>query len=120
MERPKGIKDKAALEYISYLESELSKYTSSSYKDSYLALKKILDKGNKKLVEVSESDSDIDFDGADFKAISKFLLIQKDYHAQLDYYRGKMNPEEFIRAEKQLMTSNIGLAEKMALKDKNG
>ena len=50
MERPISIKDKEAIKYIEYLESELQRFKSSPYKDAYLSLLNQLNNWNNQLL----------------------------------------------------------------------
>lgn len=113
MEKPTSIKDKNALAYIDFLEEKLSTFTKSPYVNSYLSLKRMVDRGNQQLAE--SADSEIDFDSDKFKAISKFVSLQKGYIEQMDYYRTKMLPLDQRELDEQLK-QNAGIAEKVALK----
>ncbi len=117
MERPATIKDKSALAYIQFLESKLETYTKSPYVNSYLGIKRMIDRGNMQLEQAASAD--IDFESKEFTAIAKFLKLQKEYYEQMDYYRQKMTPIE-QRELDELMKSGAGVAEKIALKNKNG
>lgn len=111
MERP-IIKDKAVSAYVDYLEHKLSGFERSPYLNSYLALKKMLDKGNEQLISLASVE--IDFEGDAFKGASKFMSLQRDYSDQMDYFRSKMTATE----REAVDTSNLGIAEKLALNSK--
>lgn len=113
MEKPDTIKDKSALAYIEYLENKLELFTKSPYTNSYIALKRMVDRGNLQLEQAGNED--IDFDSDKFKAISKFALQQKDFLDQLDYFRSKMTPPEQKVLDEQ-MKQGAGIAEKVAMK----
>ncbi len=117
MEKPINIKDKNALAYINYLESRLEVYTKSPYSSSYISLKRMVDRGNLQLEQ--SASSDIDFESKEFIAMSKFLSLQKGYHDQMDYYRSKMTPMEQKDVDAK-MKDGAGIAEKVALKNKDG
>jgi len=114
MERP-VIKDKNALAYVEYLESQLADIKSSPYVDSYEALKKVVDSWNKKIKDLTE----IDTDSADAKAIIKYLSVQKTYLEQLEYFKSKMSPDDRKAIEKK-MRESAGIAERMALEERDG
>lgn len=114
MKRP-VIKDKQVLAYVQLLESDLEKFTKSSYVDSYLSLKKIVDKGNKQ-IQGTEFDI-LDDDQDNFKKVSKFLSLQKEYLEQMEYFRSKMKPEDRKDLEARLNTE-AGIAERIALSEK--
>lgn len=116
MEKPTNIKDKNVLAYIDYLEKKLQVYTKSPYVNSYLSLKRMVDRGNLQLEQ--SADADIDFDSDKFKAVSKFVSLQKDYLEQMDYYRTKMTPLEQRELDEEIRQS-AGIAEKVAMKNKN-
>lgn len=117
MEKPTNIKDKNVLAFINHLEAKLEAYTKSPYVNSYMSLKRMVDRGNLQLEQ--SADSDIDFDSDKFKAVSKFVSLQKDYLEQMDYYRTKMIPLEQRQIDEE-MKGNAGIAEKVAMKTQNG
>lgn len=116
MQKPTNIKDKNALAYIQYLEERLQEFTGSPYRDSYLSIKKIVDRGNAQLIEASAKE--IDFDSQEFKAVSGFLKNQKGYLEQMEFLKSKMSPEEARKIEQENQNRSLGLAEKLALRGK--
>lgn len=95
MERPslKGLKDKSIIQYIEYLENQLK----SPFADSYMAIKKIVDRGN---LQLTTSDIDI-FDPEHEKKsamIGKFLDKLEGYSKQMEYFKSKMSPDEYKKA----------------------
>lgn len=116
MEKPTNIKDRNALAFIQYLESKLETYTKSPYVNSYMSLKRLIDRGNQQLVESADAEEEIDFESRKFKSMSEFISKQKGYMEQLEYYRLKMLPPEVRELEEQ-MKQNAGIAEKVALKN---
>lgn len=121
MEKPdlKGIKDKKVLAYIDYLETQLSIFTESPYVDSYLSIKKVIDKGNK---QIADKDIDLFSDEGQkqYKSIQKFTNELNGLQEQMDIFRGKMNPAQVRELKARMEKDNLGLAEKMALKNGNG
>lgn len=118
MERPdlSKTKDKAVVAYIEELESKLDKYSiSSTYRESYLSLKAIVDKGN---AQIKGMDIDILTDDGEkrYKMVSKFVGQLKQYGEQLEFFLSKMNPEEARRLKEEAAMDNLGMAEKIALK----
>jgi hypothetical protein len=95
MNRP-PIKDKAVLAYVQYLENQLS----SPFADSYLAIKKIVDKGNDQLIntEIDIFDSD---DEKKSSMVQKYISQLKTYSEQMIYFKSKMTGEEIIEADKK-------------------
>lgn len=117
MEKPTNIKDKNALAYIMFLESRLEVFIKSPYSNSYLALKKMVDRGNLQMAKAG--DADIDFESESYKAISKFALSQKEFLETLDDYRKKMSPLEQKDLDAE-MKEGAGIAEKVAMKNQDG
>lgn len=116
MQKPTNIKDKNAIAYIEYLEDRLKEFIGSPYKDSYLAIKNIIDRGNSQLTAASKKE--IDFDSAEFKAVSGFLKNQKGYLEQMEFLKSKMSPEEARKLEQENQQRSLGFAEKIALRGK--
>lgn len=116
MEKPnlKSIKEKSILSYIEYLEDQLKKYTESSYVDSYLSIKRIVDNGN---LQISKREIDIFSDEGQkaHKSISNFVSQLKGYEDQMEYFRSKMNPAQQRELNAKLKEENLGTAEKIAL-----
>jgi hypothetical protein len=114
------IKDKSVLEYIAHLESKLNNYEGTIYSSSYLALKKIVDKGNEQIKNI-EIDILTDEGEKQYKLVSKFASQLKEYGEQLEFFRSKMTPDEIKEADtviiKQSLGKKVGLAEQIALKD---
>jgi len=112
MEKPL-IKDKSIQAYVSYLQEELDKFQKSPYVNSYLSIKKLIDKGNTTINDMATS-KDFDFESDKFKGIEKFLSKQKDYYEQMEYFRSKMAPNE----KKLIDGHSLGIAEQIALSTK--
>jgi hypothetical protein len=91
MERPnlKSCKDKTILSYIEHLENQLK----SPFADSYMAIKKIVDRGNHQLntTEIDIFDPEHEKKSA---MIGKFLDKLESYSKQMEYFKSKMNPDE--------------------------
>lgn len=122
MEKPdlSKVKDHLVIDYINYLEKNLDKYNiSSTYKQSYLSLKTIVDKGNEQIATM-EIDIMTDDGEKKYKMIQKFVSQLKAYGEQLEYFLSKLNPEEARRLKEMTDKDNLGFAEKMALKNPNG
>ena len=107
MEKP-IIKDKNALAYINYLESKLKIYTDSSYTQTYISIKKIVDSINSQIQKI-----DINIDSEDstkiMKKITESAKQLEDYVATLDSLRAKMNPADVEAANAEV--------KKMLIKD---
>lgn len=116
MEKPTNIKDKAAIAYIDFLENKLQFFTKSPYVNSYLSLKRLVDRGNLQLDQSAEDE--IDFESKKFKSMSEFITKQKTYMEQLEYYRSKMNPLDQQELDQE-MRKSAGIAEKVAMKNQN-
>lgn len=112
MEKP-IIKDKSVMAYVDYLESRLKVFTDSPYITPYLTLTKVVDAFNKKIGETS---IDILLDDP---TLTKYLSSQKKYLEQLDDFKKKMSPEDRKSLEER-MRSSAGIAERIALDEKNG
>jgi len=92
------VKDKSVLEYIAYLENQLK----SPYAESYLSLKRMIDKGNSQIKNI-EIDIFTPEGEAKFKQASKFSSQLKDWFDQLEYFKSKMSPEEIISINKGII-----------------
>lgn len=107
MKKPelKNIKDKSVIEYIEYLESQLK----TPYADSFLSLKRMVDKGNSQIknteIDIFTPDGD-----AKFKQASKFSSQLKDWFDQMEYFKSKMSPEEIIKVN-QVVVKSEGVEE---------
>jgi len=105
MERPISIKDKEAIKYIEYLESELQRFKSSPYKDAYLSLLNQLNNWNNQLLE-----KPIDLFGEatdkSFERAHKYLTEQKPYFEQLDYLRKLMTPDQVKDVDKKIVSGS--------------
>ena len=104
MIRPAKI-PKEVLPYIEYLESQLK----TPYAESFLSLKRMVDKGNSQIKDV-----DIDIltpEGeSQFKQKMKFVSQLKECFEQMDYFKSKMSPEEIKKAH-QAVTKSEGVEE---------
>lgn len=103
MVRPnlKGI-NKNVVEYIESLESQLK----SPFYDSYMAIKKIVDRGN---LQLTTTEIDI-FDPEHEKKsvmIGKFLDKLENYSKQMEYFKSKMNPEELKKASQVVKAEGV-------------
>ena len=117
MIRPKTIKDKYCLEYIEYLEAQLKMFTESPNVESYMSIKRIVDAGNKQIA-AREIDLFTDEGQKDHKAISKFASQLKEYESQMEFFRGKMNPQQMRILNEKMKEDNLGVAERIALHSK--
>ncbi len=111
MLKPSGIKDKNAILYIEHLEKELSKFKSSPYCASYLNLKVMVDRANKKMEDISNKESSEEDMDSDFKEAMKLSDQIAELVGKMDGIRTKMSPEE----KKKVDEHPTGLAEQMAL-----
>lgn len=100
MDRPKIIKDKACLEYIEYLEAQLK----TPYAEAFISLKKMVDKGNEQLKEVSFSVFTDDGEKT-FRQAGKFTAQLKDWYTEMEYFKSKMSPQEVADAQKGVVKS---------------
>lgn len=112
MERPPS-KDKALNAYVDYQLAELDKFKKSPYVNSYLSIRKLVDKGNLTINNMAD-EAELDFDSEKFKGVEKFLSKQKEYYEQMEYFRGKMTSSE----KKEVDISSLGMAEQIALSKK--
>jgi len=107
----KSIKDQSVLAYVEYLENQLK----SPFADSYMAIKKIVDKGNE---QIKNTEIDI-FKVEDEKKsamIGKFLDKLESYSKQMDYFKSKMSPEEIKKST--IVTKSEGVEEFLKEKGK--
>lgn len=116
MDRPVNIKDKSVVLYIEYLETQLNKFTNSPYSNSYLSLLFQIENWNKQLTD-KPIDLFKDKEAKEFDRAHKFFTEQKPYFEQLDYLRKLMLPEEQKEIDKKAKENNLGIAEKLALKN---
>ena len=105
MTRPdlKKVKDKPVLDYIEYLENQLK----TPYAESFMSLKRMVDKGNKQLttfdIDIFTPEGEIQF-----RQASKFSSQLKTWFEEMDFFKSKMSPEEFA---KSLVTKAEGVEE---------
>lgn len=111
MEKPTKIKDKDALAYIAFLEAKLKIYTDSSYTQTYISIKKIVDSINNQIQKL-----DINIDSEDstktMKKVTESAKQLEDYVATLDSLRAKMNPADVEAANlevKKMLTKEDGV-----------
>ncbi len=108
MERPPIIKDKNALAYIEFLETQLHIYTDSSYVQTYITIKKIVDSINSQIqkivININSEDSE-----KQLKKITGAASQLEDYVKTLDSLRAKMNPADVANANLEV--------KKMLIKD---
>ena len=104
MERPK-IKDKEVLAYVEYLEAQLK----SPFAESYMAIKKMVDKGNKQLL-TTEIDIFNPEDEKKSAMVGKFIDKLEGYSKQMIYFKSKMNPSE-VEASDRIVTKEGGVEE---------
>ena len=111
MDKPKGIKETKALEYIEFLEKRNALYENSPYKESYLALLNQLDHWNSQLM-----DAEINIFGEatekGFDRAHKFFSEQRPYFEQLEYLRGLMTAEEIKAVDETRKLKKGSAAEK--------
>lgn len=140
MEKPQ-IKDKAALAYVDYLESELNKFKTSPYLKTYITISNQIDSFNEQLtiqcvrevevpvegggtrfIDINPGKIDLfaDKDEKSFDRGWKYLNECVDLNRKLDELRKLMTPDDMKELQKQEDLKNLGLAEKMALKGKDG
>lgn len=104
MERPslKNIKDKNVLEYIDHLEGQLK----TPYYDAFMSLKMMVDEGNRQLKSIKFDVFSPDGE-AKFKQAAKFSSQLKEWFAQMEYFKSKMNPEEQRKAMQEQEISPV-------------
>jgi hypothetical protein len=116
-------KDKSVLEYIEHLETKLDNFTKNTYCDSYLSLKRIVDKGNQQIATI-EIDILTDDGEKQYKSIAKFASQLKEYGEQMEYFKSKMTVQEVDKIDgvviKKVVDKKVGIAEKMAINNKDG
>jgi hypothetical protein len=124
MTRPEKVSDK---EYIKLLEAELLRYEESPHVNTYLTIYNQISDWNDQL-EIREDERNEDgaakgridlFSDAEGKSFDRaFKYIDKcdEFSAKLDNLRKMMNPEQEKRLAKEMETSKLGIAERMALK----
>jgi hypothetical protein len=99
---------------VEYLESRLKFYEESDYLESYMSIKKVVDHIN---LEIKNSISDVESKG--YESVTKHAEKLPKFLAQLESFKAKMSPADRKSVEKR-MQENAGLAEKIALSEKNG
>jgi len=114
MKRPSIIKDKEALKYIEHLELELSQYTNSPLKESYLSTFAFLNRVNKQIIE-HEIDIFDEKAKPRFDMAHKFLTEKQPYLEQLEYIRALMTPDKQKELQKDIEFQNLNMAERLAL-----
>ncbi len=139
MERPAVIKDKAALAYIEYLEFELNKFKSSPYLKTYITISNQIDSFNEQLTIQTVKEVEVKLPGGESQFVDvvpgkidlfadkdeksfdrgwKYLNECVDLNKKLDELRKLMTPEDVKELQKQTDLNNLGMAERMALKNK--
>ena len=119
MDKPKGIKDKNALEYIEYLEAELLQYTDSPLLESYLSTLTFLNRVNRQII-ANEIDIFEEKVKPKFEMAHKFLTEKQPYLEQLEYIRALMTPDKQKELKKAVSHQNLPYAERLALNALNG
>ncbi len=114
MKKPSGIKDKTALKYIEYLETELKKFTENPLVESYRATYHFINKINGQIIT-----NQIDIFDEDFKKVydmlHKFLIDKQSLLQDLEITRKSMNPEQEKELQKRLKDDNQPITVKLAL-----
>jgi len=107
---------KEVQEYIGYLEKNLSQFTDSPYLNSYLACWHTIENWNSQLqgksIDIFNTEEKPKFEMA-----HKYLTEMKPYIEQLEYLRKLMTPEQQKELSEKIKMENVGLAEKLALKN---
>lgn len=140
MERP-PIKDKAVLAYVEDLESELRKFKTSPYLKTYITISNQIDSFNEQLtiqtvkeveikvpggasqfVDIIPGKIDLfaDKDSKEFDRGWKYLNECVDLNKKLDELRKLMTPEDLKELQKIEDLKNLPMAERMALKSRDG
>jgi len=114
MKKPSGIKDKNALKYIEYLETELKKFTQNPLVESYRATYHFINKINGQIIT-----NQIDIFDEDFKKVydmlHKFLIDKQSLLQDVEITRKSMTPEQEKELQRKLAVDNLPMAEKMAI-----
>lgn len=100
-------------------DEELRKFKESPLASSYLSCLKTIERWNKQLYDKEIDIFNIE-DKPKFDMAHKYLTEQKPYIEQLEYLRKLMTPEQQKELAEKVKYENLGLAEKLALKAKNG
>lgn len=111
MEKPK-IKDTAILAYVQELEHRLSKFESSPYCDTYLAILKQITDWNDQLTK-SRIDLFADKDEKGFDRTFKYFVDVATILKSLDDLRKLMTPEEQKLTAIEQANKEMGTAEKL-------
>ena len=128
MERPISIKDKEAIKYIEYLENELQRFKSSPYVKTYLTIYNQLADFNDQLtittkqvngetVNLGRVDLFSETTDKSFDRIKWYFEHILELNKNLDELRKLMTPLEQKELNKQLELKNLGVAERIALKN---
>lgn len=99
MERPTKIPWNI-LPYVEYLEHQLK----TPYADSFLSLKRMVDKGNSQ-IKNTEIDIFTPEGDAKFKQAAKFSSQLKEWFNQMEYFKSKMSPDEVKKATQVVIKS---------------
>lgn len=119
MEKPiPVIRDKIVAEYVSYLEEQLKKFQQSPYVDAYLTLLRVTSDWNAQ-IQSQQIDLFGDKDEKQFDRAHKYLVEQRPYYEQMEYFRNLMSPEQRKELDKKIKDQNLGMAEKIAINGKD-
>ena len=137
MEKPSKISDKGALAYIEFLESKLKKYEESPYCKTYLTIYNQIDSFNDQL-EIGEPkaipiegggtytiqpgfvDLFASKDSKEFDRVKWYFENVLELNKNLDELRALMTPEQKKELEAKEKFNGLGMAERIALENKNG
>jgi hypothetical protein len=101
------------------LKLELAKFKESPYLTAFNANRKFME-DNCQTIE----NNTLDYSDSENKPIwevrHKFLTEIQPYLENDEFLRNKMSPEQLKEANEKIKHDNLGIAEKIALKNKNG
>lgn len=128
MERPSLTKCSPEIRlYIESLESELKQFKESPYCTTYITILNQIESFNEQLtikkvqtlegeIVLGKIDLFADKEAKEFDRGWKYMLEATEMLTHLDELRKLMTPEQQAEAQKEVMLKNIGLAEKIAMK----
>lgn len=110
---------KDAIKRIEQLEIELAVFNNSPLKESYLSTLNFLNRINKQIIE---KEIDIFADGTKdtFGMCHKFMSEKQAYINNLESMRKAMTPDQQKELAKDIEFQNLGVAERMAIKARDG
>lgn len=101
--------------YIESLEAELKIFQQSPHYTTYLTIFNQIESFNEQLTE-QKIDLFAGGEAKEFDRSWKYMLEATEMLKHLDELRKLMTPEQQAEAQKEVMLKNIGMAEKIAMK----